>query len=123
MTAEKRVVREKASSVEWRERVERWKSSGLKAKEFAATENLSPRSLTWWHWRLHRGSEVAGPPVKKRRRATKKRQKALSFVPVVLRSSESAPMDLILPGEVRVRIRPDFDEATLLRLVRVLGSR
>jgi hypothetical protein len=123
MTAEKRVVRKKASPVEWRERIERWKSSGLKAKEFAATENLSARSLTWWHWRLHRTSEVPGPTVKKRRRATKKGQDALSFVPVVLRSSESAPMDLILPGEIHVRIRADFDEATLLRLLRVLGSR
>jgi hypothetical protein len=44
--AEKRVMREKASPEVWRERIERWKASGLKAKQFAAAENLSPRSLS-----------------------------------------------------------------------------
>ncbi len=38
---EKRAVRERASPAVWRERVEGWKSSGLTAKEFAATENLA----------------------------------------------------------------------------------
>ena len=56
--AVKRVVREKASPEVWSERIERWKSTGLKAKEFAAAENLSPRSLSWWHWRLQ---SVGGP--------------------------------------------------------------
>ena len=56
--AEKRVVREKASPKVWSERIERWKSNGLKAKELAAAENLSPRSLSWSHWRLQRRSDV-----------------------------------------------------------------
>lgn len=52
--AEKRAVREKGSPGEGRERIARWESSDLKAKEFAAAENLSPRSLSWWHWQLQR---------------------------------------------------------------------
>jgi transposase len=62
---EKRAVRERASPAVWRERVERWKSSGLTAKEFAATENLSPRSLSWWLWRLQRRGETAKSGPKK----------------------------------------------------------
>ena len=122
MTAtEKRVVREKASPEVWRERVERWKSSGLQAKEFAASENLSPRSLAWWHWQLQRRSEV--PAIAKRTRRSKKRPASMSFVPVVVRAAEATPMEIVLPGEIRVRIDVGFDEATLLRLVRTLGSR
>jgi hypothetical protein len=122
MTAtEKRVVREKASAEVWRERVERWKSSGLQAKEFAASENLSPRSLVWWHWQLQRRSEV--PARTKRSRRSKKRAASMSFVPVVVRAAEATAMEIVLPGEIRVRIDVGFDEATLLRLVRTLGSR
>ena len=119
--AGKRVVREKASPEVWRERVERWKSSGLQAKEFASAENLSPRSLSWWHWQLHRRSEV--PATTKRTRRAKKRAVSMSFVPVVVRAAEATPMEIVLPGEIRVRLNVGFDEATLLRLVRTLGSR
>ena len=121
MATEKRVVREKASPEVWRERVERWKSSGLQAKEFAAAENLSPRSLAWWHWQLQRRSEV--PMTTKRTRRAKKRAASMSFVPVVVRAAEATPMEIVLPGEIRVRLDVGFDEATLLRLVRTLGSR
>ena len=121
MATEKRVVREKASPEMWRERVERWKASGLQAKEFAAAENLSPRSLSWWRWQLQRRSEV--PATKKRTRRARKCAASMSFVPVVVRAAEATPMEIVLPGEIRVRIEVGFDEATLLRLVRTLGSR
>ena len=121
MATEKRVVREKASPEVWRERVDRWKASGLQAKEFAAAENLSSRSLAWWQWQLQRRSEV--PAIKRRTRRAKKRTGSMSFVPVVVRAAEATPMEIVLPGEIRVRIDVGFDEATLLRLVRTLGSR
>ena len=119
---EKRVVREKASPEVWRERVERWKASGLQAKEFAAAENLSPRSLSWWHWQLQRRSGVPAA-AKKRTRKAKKRASSMSFLPVVVRAAEASPMEVILPGEIRVRIQSGFEEATLVRLVRALEAR
>jgi hypothetical protein len=57
--AEKREVRERASPEVWRERVERWKSSGLRAKEFAAAETLSPRSLSWWQCNVATDEQAA----------------------------------------------------------------
>ncbi len=36
-------------------------------------------------------------------------------------TGSDAPMEVILSGEIRVRIHAGSDEATLLRLVRALG--
>jgi hypothetical protein len=122
MTAtEKRVVRPKVSPATWKDRVERWKASGLGAKEFAAAENLSPYSLSWWKWRLQR--EAGAPAARKATRNPKARPASMSFVPVVVRDAPATPMDVILPGDVRVRVDAGFDEASLLRLVRALESR
>src|SRR5260370_41471726 len=92
MTAtEKRVVREKASPEVWRERVERWKASGLQAKEFAAAENLSPRSLSWWQWQLQRRSEV--PAITKRTRRGKERATSVTFGPRGVRAAGGTRME------------------------------
>src|SRR5258708_32543936 len=97
MTAtEKRVVREKASPEVWRERVERWKASGLQAREFAAAENLSPRSLSWWQWQLQRRSEV--PAITKRTRRAKKRPTPRSSLPGGVSASERNPMESLCTG-------------------------
>ncbi len=37
---------------EWAKRVERWKDSGLTAKEFAAELGIKPRTLVFWKWQL-----------------------------------------------------------------------
>jgi hypothetical protein len=119
--AEKRVVRPKASPEAWRERVERWKASGLGAKEFAAAEDLSPYSLSWWKWRLQRQTEA--PAAKKASRKPRAKRASLSFVPVVVREATTAPMDLILPGGIKIQVPAGFDEGSLLRLIRTLESR
>jgi hypothetical protein len=122
MTAtEKRVVRAKVSPETWKDRVERWKASGLGAKEFAAAENLSPYSLSWWKWRLQREAEA--PAARKATRKARAKRASMSFVPVVVRDASARPMEVILPGDVRVRVDSGFDEASLLRLVRALESR
>jgi len=125
MTEEKRVVRKHAGAEVWRERVERWKASGLTGKEFAAKEDLSPRSLSWWGWRLRRGTEA---PAQARRRVArrKRRTKRLSFVPVVVgnarRSEAPAIIEIVLPSSLRVRVPAGIDETALLRVVRTLGA-
>ena len=42
----------RASREIWAKRVERWKDSGLSAKEFAAELDVSPKSLMFWKWKL-----------------------------------------------------------------------
>jgi hypothetical protein len=105
----------------WKDRVERWKASGLGAKEFAAIEDLSPYSLSWWKWRLQRQSDA--PVTAKAGRKPRAKRTSMSFVPLVVRDAEVAPMDVILPGDVRIRVHAGFDETSLLRLVRALESR
>ena len=127
MTEEKRVVREHAGAEVWRERVDRWKASGLTGKEFAAKEDLSPRSLSWWGWRLRRSAtgQSAQPP-KPRRRRRKQRARKLSFVPVVVGKTRSAEaptiIEVVLPSNLRVRVAAGIDETDLVRIVRALGA-
>lgn len=130
MSEEKRVIRPHADEAVWRERVERWASSGLTCKEFASKEDLSPRSLSWWRWRLRRAAastSMTTPPPKKghppRRRRT---PKAVSFVPVVVGSARSAEapsvIEIILPNHLRIRVTAEIDEMSLTRVIRALGA-
>lgn len=121
------VVRE-----QWAKRVERWKDSGLSAKEFAAELGINARSLSWWRWQLTKKEPTAAEPRERRRRApsspaavtTRPKSKVtpLTFVemtaPLVTDS-----LEVILPSAVRVCVRPGFDDATLGRLLDVLEQR
>jgi hypothetical protein len=56
-------------------------------QEFAATEDLSPRSLSWWQWRLQRGDEEGQARCEEEAERRTKSGRAMSFVPVVVRPS------------------------------------
>jgi hypothetical protein len=45
----------------WAKRVERWAESGLTAAEFAGEADINARTLTFWKWRLGRGSASKQP--------------------------------------------------------------
>jgi hypothetical protein len=128
MSEEKRVVRPHADEAVWRDRVERWAGSGLTGKEFAAKEDLSPRSLSWWRWRLRRTSLATSiaAPKKEHTPRRKRTTKALSFVPVVVGNARSADapavIEIILPNHLRIRVTAEIDETSLTRVVRALGA-
>jgi len=129
MSEGKRVVRPHADEAVWRDRVERWAGSGLTGKEFAAKEDLSRRSLSWWRWRLRRTASATtsiAAPKKERRPRQKRTTKALSFVPVVVGSVRSADapsvIEIILPNQLRVRVPAEIEKSSLLRVVRALGA-
>jgi len=50
----------RSSSEQWAKRVERWKASGLSAKDFAAEAGLKPSTLAYWRWRLSRAERAIG---------------------------------------------------------------
>lgn len=115
--------------------VERWKDSGLTAKEFAAEAGLKASALYYWHWCLSAaarkdsdgGDESAEQSVESRRRRSAKPVKRSArpsprFVELPVAAVASAPAMLeLLLGDVRVRVPSGFDEATLTRVVRALG--
>ncbi len=120
----------RASRADWAKRVERWKDSGLTAKEFAAETGLNASTLSYWRWRL--GAERrTDKPVDKRqvktsrakRRPPKARSKAPTFVEVTAPTPVADPLELVMPGELRVRVPVGFDEATLAAVLRVTGAR
>lgn len=120
----------KASREDWAKRVERWKDSGLTAKEFAAETGLNASTLSYWKWRLgaeQRGDRPADArrPKKSRpaRRAPKVRPKTPTFVEVTAPTPAAEPLELVMPGELRVRVPVGFDEATLAAVLRVTGAR
>src|SRR5688572_26008994 len=50
---------ERATNEVWAKRVQRWKESGLTAKEFGAETGIHPGTLSYWKWRL--GAKGRGP--------------------------------------------------------------
>ena len=120
---------------QWAKRVERWKDSGLSAKEFAAELGINERSLSWWRWQLSKGEPTTQPeqPEPRRRRRRSPATSAaitkpatippLTFVEMATTSISKDALEVILPTTVRICVRPGFDDGTLSRLLEVLERR
>ncbi len=108
----------------WAKRVERWKESGLTAKQFASEVGVSPHSLSWWSWRLR--SRSKGRPAARRTAtmtiAGKSTVSPLTFVELTAAARNDA-LEVVLTTGVAVRVRPEFDARTLTRLLDVLEER
>jgi transposase len=111
---------------QWAKRVERWKDSGLSAKEFAAETGLNAHSLSWWRWQLSKGDTAAEPQRRRRSRAAIRELATLSpmkFVEMTTAPVTLEKLEVVLPSTIRVCVRPGFDAATLGRLLDVLEQR
>jgi transposase len=92
----------------WRGVLESWDGSGLSLRAFAIREGLNVGSLCAW-----------------RRRLSPDGATSTSFVPVVVSDSATRStegFEVVLRDGMALRIPPDFDEATLARLLRALGA-
>lgn len=109
----------KASRAEWVKRVERWQDSGLTAKEFAAELAVSRK------WKLRREhSTQGGTSCSKTRKPVVKEPTFLQLVPTTGDAVGAAvPLELVLRGDIVVRVAQGFDEQTLTRVLRALGAR
>jgi transposase len=117
----------KTSRAEWAKRVERWKDSGLTAKEFAAELDVSPNSLTFWKWKLRQIPNVVSASRGESKRGRLKRDGAPAKFLQLVPTSESLPVmgtfELMMRSGLVLRIPRDFDESTLVRVVDLLGGR
>ena len=114
--------------------VERWKDSGLTAKEFAAEVGLTASALYNWSSQLSaakrkqagRGSENTEQPMRSEgacRAKTGSAMPAPHFVELPVAAVSQRPVMLeLLFGDVCVRVPSGFDEVTLTRVVRALGA-
>jgi hypothetical protein len=104
-----------ATAEVWRDRVTRWKESGLTAKQFAQREGIArPGALSWWRYHLaQEGKKVPTEaplklvrlePVKTRRARRQSTEVRSSYIEIVC-------------GAHRVIVSNDFDEALLRRVL------
>lgn len=109
----------------WAKRVERWKDSGLTAKEYATELGINVRSLVWWRWRLSSAAQIPKPQAR-RRRATREPTPtgatSLTFVEMPA-AVVAEPLEVVLPSSVRIRVPAAFDPSALGRLLDVLDAR
>jgi transposase-like protein len=112
--------------------VERWKESGLTAKEFSAEMGVNPSTLTFWSWKLRneRGrKEAQGAKASNLRRGVRRAAAGVGrsegrFVEVTAEvvGSSSPVLEVVLGSGVHVRVPEDFQEATLTRVLRAVEA-
>jgi hypothetical protein len=103
--------------------VQRWRESGLSAKEYATEIGVNANSLQHWGWRLGSNGEEREASEGERREAPE--QERLEFVEVVNRRAAAGaePLEVVLKSGATVRVPRNFDEDSLRRLLTVLGAR
>lgn len=121
----------RTSRAEWAKRVERWKDSGLSAKEYGAEIGVKATTLSYWSWKLRSdGAGMSdGAKGKSTRRTARRGSVAASgaagrFVELGPPAScvSQPALDLVLRSGVVVRVTAGFDEATLTRVVRAVEA-
>jgi hypothetical protein len=96
--------------------VERWRDSGLTAKEFAAETGVKASTLSYWSWRL-RSSRRPRPSA----RSSAAGGRFVELSGSSPQDAAPATLELVVGGMV-VRIPSGFDEETLTRVVRAVGA-
>lgn len=121
-----------ASAATWRKRVEEWRASGLKAKEFAESRGLSVHQL--WNWaatfRKKEGTKAVGPEamVSSAARAAEGARadsvRLARLVRVPARDAGGQPLPLSVEfSEVRIVLPDGFDHSTFAVLLDAIERR
>lgn len=103
----------------WAKRVERWKSTDLTAKEFAAEIGVNAGTLAHWKWVLGKSSKSPG---RTRTRPAQPARPSVSFaevMPLTAIAASDQSIELVVDGVV-VRVGHAFDENTLRRVLHVV---
>ena len=114
------MARARADREEWRKRVERWKDSGLTAKEFAAETGINAGTLQFWQYKLKRG----GGPTRRPKPTAPSEAILSSLVEVRAAAVEMADQrfEIELCNGRRIRVAAGFEPDSLRTLVAVLEA-
>ena len=115
----------KADRAEWSKRVERWRDSGLSAKEYAAESGLKASTLSYWKWRLKSEAKPAARSTSLAKTTARRapQGRTLSFVEMGSGAIATSRFEVDLGHGVVVRMPMDFDSEALGRLLAVLEQR
>ena len=107
--------RDQVSVETWRERVRRWKESGLSSREFAKQEGIGrPQALSYWAYQLKRRGSGAS--------AETSRTQVLRVVRLDTETStDGEGVEIIVPNGARIIVQARSDEAALATALRALG--
>jgi transposase-like protein len=110
----------RASRDEWQKRVDRWKESGLTAKEFASETGINAGTLQFWRYKLKKRELKA-----RSQRATGGETSILSSIvevrPTVVAAAESR-FEIELGNGRRVHVPSVFDAGALKALLAILDG-
>lgn len=96
----------KRSRVEWRQIVDRYETSGLKAVEFAREEGLNVHTFSWWRHEFRQEARRAASP--------------LTLVPVSRPAATSEPLVIRFADGTELRVPPGHEPDWVRRIVDVL---
>ena len=115
---------ERADRETWAKRVERWKDSGLSAKEFATEIGVTPKALSWWKWQLGRNTQGPKTSARKPRKPRKAKTgvSPMTFIEMTPRSGTGA-LEIVWPSGVAIRVPADVDPVALARVIEVIEKR
>lgn len=95
----------------WATRISSWSRSGLSRRAWCDRHGVNVHTFDYWRRRLREG------PVPRKRRAR------TALVPIaVAAAAPEAPLELVLPSGIRLRVPSDADVARVTELVRALGA-
>jgi len=107
----------RASRDEWQRRVDRWKDSGLTAKEFSAETGINPGTLQFWRYKLRR----LGPGRRRTRDGVASMLSSMVEVRPAVAAAESR-FEIELGNGRRLRVPTVFDASSLKALLAILEA-
>ncbi|MCP4607538.1 MAG: hypothetical protein GY845_02320 [Planctomycetes bacterium] len=95
----------------WKQHIESWRSSGMTQSAYCRHHELKSHQFVYWKKRFVQTDS------------------GITFVPVKIRRSSSSPSDinpssigLVMGGDLKIEVMPDFDPRFLRRLITTLRS-
>jgi transposase-like protein len=101
--------RPRRSREQWFELISAWRASGSSGVDFAREHGLNPNTFAWWRSELSRTG----------------RSMPLTLVPItaVSASVSTEPLEVVLPGDIRIRVPESTDPTWVARLIQALEAR
>ena len=103
--------------LDWQERLESFKASGLSIDEFCLREGVS-RS-TYYRWVDHLKEGIPEPMVAEKAARKKAESGQAAFVPITLKAS---PVEIELPNGGVVRLPLGVGQVVLVEVIRAVGA-